>query len=116
VNRHELVAIGGSGLLSLWLPAQVWAQPDPLPTWNQGAARSAIADFVCRMTREGRPDFVPAAERVATFDNDGTLWAEQPISFQFAFALDEARAKGWIVDMEQDLAHGFSRWTQEGKP
>jgi hypothetical protein len=116
VNRHELVAIGGSGLLSLWQSAQVWAQPDPLPTWNQGAARSAIADFVCRVTHEGRPDFVPAAERVAAFDNDGTLWAEQPISFQFAFAPDEAGAKGWIVDMEQDLAHGFSRWTQEGKP
>ena len=65
---------------------------DPLPSWNDGPSKSAITGFVSRVTREGGPDFVPAAERIATFDNDGTLWAEQPIYFQFAFALDRVKA------------------------
>jgi phosphoserine phosphatase len=65
---------------------------DPLLSWNQGAARSAIVDFVERTTRQGTPDFVPQAERIAVFDNDGTLWAEQPMYFQLAFALDRIRA------------------------
>ena len=64
----------------------------PLTSWNQGAARSAIVDFVERTTRQGTPDFVPQAERIAVFDNDGTLWAEQPMYFQLAFALDRIRA------------------------
>jgi hypothetical protein len=64
----------------------------PLISWNQGAARSAIVDFVERTTRQGTPDFVPQAERIAAFDNDGTLWAEQPMYFQLAFALDRIRA------------------------
>ena len=69
------------------------AQPvDPLPSWNTGPARQAIVDFVTRVTRTGGPDFVPVAERIATFDNDGTLWSEQPIYFQFAFALDRVKA------------------------
>jgi hypothetical protein len=54
------------------------AQTDPLPEWDGRAAKSAIVDFVGRVTKEGRPDFVPLAERIAVFDNDGTLWAEQP--------------------------------------
>lgn len=58
---------------------------DPLPSWNEGAARSAILDFVDRVTREGGPDFVPPAERIAVFDNDGTLWCEMPIPVQAAF-------------------------------
>ena len=65
---------------------------DPLPAWNDGAPKRAIRDFVTRVTREGAADFVPGAERIATFDNDGTLWAEQPIYFQFAFAIDRVRA------------------------
>jgi phosphoserine phosphatase len=64
----------------------------PLTSWRQGSARSAIVDFVERTTREGTPDFVPHAERIAVFDNDGTLWAEQPMYFQLAFALDRIRA------------------------
>ena len=60
----------------------------PLPSWNEGAPKSAILDLVARVTKEGGADFVPPAERIATFDNDGTLWCEQPIYFQFAFALD----------------------------
>lgn len=59
----------------LILPIQ--AQTDPLPSWNEGAAKRAIADFVARVTRQGGPDFVPPAERIATFGNDGTLWVEE---------------------------------------
>ncbi len=65
---------------------------DPLPSWNDGAAKKSITDFVARVTTPGAPDFVPAPERIATFDNDGTLWTEQPIYFQVAFALDRVRA------------------------
>jgi phosphoglycolate phosphatase-like HAD superfamily hydrolase len=65
---------------------------DPLPSWNEGAAKAAIVEFVDRVTDEDGPDFVPAPERIATFDNDGTLWAEQPLYFQFAFALDRVKA------------------------
>ena len=64
---------------------------DPLPSWNDGEAKGAILEFVTRVTREGSPDFVPVAERVATFDNDGTLWGEQPIYVQVAFALDRVK-------------------------
>ena len=69
------------------------AQTDPLPSWNEGAAKKAITDFVARVTTQGSPDFVPVPERIATFDNDGTLWCEQPIYFQLAFAFD--RVKAW---------------------
>jgi phosphoglycolate phosphatase-like HAD superfamily hydrolase len=63
-----------------------------LPSWNDGAARQAIIAFVDRVTRDGGPDYVAPAERIAVFDNDGTLWAEQPIYFQMAFALDRVKA------------------------
>ena len=68
------------------------AQADPLPSWNDGATKKAIVDFVSRVTRQGGPDFVQPSERIATFDNDGTLWSEQPIYFQLAFALDRVKA------------------------
>ena len=61
---------------------------DTLPSWNGGAAKSAILDFVARITKEGGPDFVPPAERIATFDNDGTLWCEQPMQPQIFFLID----------------------------
>jgi phosphoserine phosphatase len=64
------------------------AVADPLPSWNAGAARDAIVDFVARVTREDGSDFVPPSERIATFDNDGTLWSEQPMYAQLAFAID----------------------------
>jgi hypothetical protein len=65
---------------------------DPLPSWNDGAAKSAIVDFVARVTQDGGPDFVPPAERIATFDNDGTLWCEQPMQVQLFFAQDRLKA------------------------
>jgi hypothetical protein len=64
---------------------------DPLPSWNDGKAKQAIVEFVTKVTQAGAPDFVPPAERIATFDNDGTLWAEQPMYFQFLFALDRVK-------------------------
>jgi phosphoglycolate phosphatase-like HAD superfamily hydrolase len=68
------------------------AAADALPSWNEGSAKQSILAFVGKVTKQGSPDFVPQPERIATFDNDGTLWAEQPIYFQFQFALDRVKA------------------------
>jgi hypothetical protein len=65
---------------------------DPLPSWNDGATKKAIIEFVAKTTTEGSPDFVKPQQRIATFDNDGTLWCEQPMYFQFLFALDRVKA------------------------
>ena len=65
---------------------------DPLPSWNDGKAKQSIITFVEQVTKAGSPDFVPPAERIAVFDNDGTLWAEQPMYFQVLFALDRVKA------------------------
>ncbi len=67
-------------------------QHDPLPSWNDTAAKQAIVAFVTQVTQEGSEDYVPPAERIATFDNDGNLWAEQPAYFQLFFAADRIRA------------------------
>ena len=68
------------------------AADDPLPSWHDGAAKRAIVAFVQRVTTSGGPDFVPEPERIATFDNDGTLWAEQPLYFQGFFLFDRVKA------------------------
>jgi phosphoglycolate phosphatase-like HAD superfamily hydrolase len=73
------------------ITAQASAQTDPLPSWNAGPARQAIQEFVADMTRPGAPGFVPPAERIAVFDNDGTLWSERPLYFQLAFALQRVK-------------------------
>ena len=74
--------------------AKLWQDrpEDPLPSWNDSAARTNILAFVDRVTRSDSPDFILPAERIAVFDNDGTLWAEQPLYFQFAFAIDRVKA------------------------
>lgn len=77
-------------LLSCCSVAQA-ADSDPLVSWNDGQTKSAIVGFVQKVTDKGSKDFVPPAERVATFDNDGTLWAEQPVYFQALYALDRIR-------------------------
>lgn len=74
----------GAVLAILALPALA----DPLPSWNEGAAKSAIIDFVESVTDPASDSYVPEPDRIATFDNDGTLWAEQPIYFQGLYALD----------------------------
>jgi phosphoserine phosphatase len=66
---------------------------DPLPSWNDGPARRAILAYVARVTEDGSPDFVPQPERIAVFDNDGTLWPENPMPFQAAFAFDELKRR-----------------------
>ena len=72
--------------------AQTGSANVPLPSWNDGATKQAIIEFVSRVTTEGGEGFVPPAERIATFDNDGTLWAEQPAYFQLIFAIDRVKA------------------------
>ncbi|MEM1445106.1 MAG: HAD family hydrolase [Planctomycetota bacterium] len=84
-----------------WLVLLAWfsvtsisasAQPDhPLPSWNDNPAKQSILDFVKAVTTEGSPDFVPEAERIATFDNDGCLWSEQPVYFQLIYAMDRVK-------------------------
>jgi len=88
VRIAHLLALCAFLLLSTFAQAQT----DPLPSWNDGASKKAILTFVKRVTTKGSPDFVPPPERIATFDNDGTLWAEQPMYFQFFFALDRVKA------------------------
>jgi hypothetical protein len=74
-------------LFCVFFTAASFAQSDPLPSWNEGATKKAIVAFVQATTKKGGPKFVPPSERIATFDNDGTLWAEQPLYFQLFFAL-----------------------------
>ena len=68
------------------------AQAETLPSWNDGPSKKAVTDFVAKVTKEGSPEFVKPAERIAVFDNDGTLWAEQPMYFQVLFAIDRVKA------------------------
>jgi hypothetical protein len=65
---------------------------DPLASWNDGTTKKSILDFVARVTEVGGNDYIAPAERIATFDNDGTLWPERPYPFQVAFALDRVKA------------------------
>ncbi len=91
-------------VLAAGLAAATSAQTaDPLPSWNDTAAKKAIIEFVAKVTQEGSPEFVPAAERIAVFDNDGTLWSEQPLYFQLAFVLDRVKA----------LAPGHPEWKEK---
>ncbi|MCX5810359.1 MAG: HAD family hydrolase [Proteobacteria bacterium] len=78
--------------VALAFAATIARAQDPLPSWNDGPTKKAITAFVGEVTREGFPNYVTPAERIATFDNDGTLWAEQPMYFQFIFALDRVKA------------------------
>ena len=89
MNNQNVLAIALVSVLAF--TAAISHAADPLPSWNNGKARQSIVDFVEKVTKPGSPDFVPAAERIATFDNDGTLWAEQPMYFQFLFAFDRVK-------------------------
>ena len=90
--KRRTASLSMTVLLGLALLSAVAHAQDPLPSWSDGKAKQAIVAFVAKVTKEGAPDFVPPAERIATFDNDGTLWAEQPMYFQFLFALDRVKA------------------------
>jgi phosphoserine phosphatase len=84
----KLFALVALCIANLSLPALA---ADPLSSWNDGKAKQSVVAFVEKVTKEGSSDFVPAPERIATFDNDGTLWAEQPMYFQLLFALDRVK-------------------------
>ena len=77
--------------------------PDPLPSWNEGPTKDSIISFVKRVTSENSPDYVAPAERIATFDNDGCLWSEQPLYFQLVFAIDRVK----------ELAKDHPEWKTE---
>jgi len=85
------ITVPTTWLLAFALALPAFAQ-DPLPSWNDTAPKQAIVTFVEKVTTPGARDFIPPAERIATFDNDGTLWAEQPMYFQLLFALDRVKA------------------------
>jgi phosphoglycolate phosphatase-like HAD superfamily hydrolase len=91
-SRRAVLAVLLAACLSGSAAAQVQAQSDALPSWNEGAVKKSITDFVARVNTQGAPDFVPVADRIATFDNDGTLWSEQPVYFQLQFAFDRIKA------------------------
>ena len=84
--------------MSAW--AQTTASGGPLPSWNDGAAKQAIVDFVRATTDQGSPKFVPPEDRVATFDQDGTLWVEHPIYSQVVYCLDRVPA---VVEQKPEL-------------
>ncbi len=87
ISRYLVLAIAGI----LACMASALAQTDPLPSWNDTAPKKAIVAFVDKVTAENTPDFVPESERIAVFDNDGTLWVEHPMYTQLAFALDRVK-------------------------
>jgi phosphoglycolate phosphatase-like HAD superfamily hydrolase len=96
--RRTILAIG---LLSLIVGGTAQAQIDPLPSWNDGATKKAIVDFVQATTTQGSPTFVPPAERIATFDQDGTLWVEKPMYTQVIYCLERVPA---LVKARPELA------------
>src|SRR5215813_7278463 len=92
VNRRSVV------VSAILLTGCVWftsvaaaAQADALASWNDGATKKGIVDFVARVTKEGGPDFVPVSDRIATFDNDGTLWVEKPLPVEVYFIFGRVR-------------------------
>jgi len=99
--RHPLVFVLAV-VLGLAFGTQVLAQSDPLPSWNEGAAKEAIVKFVEVTTTQGSPQFVPPAERIATFDQDGTLWVEHPMYSQVVYCFDRVPA---VVKARPELAN-----------
>src|SRR5262245_36959822 len=82
----------GLAFAILLLTIPTLAQTDPLQSWNETPPKQAIVAFISKVTREGGAEYVPPPERIAVFDNDGTLWAEQPIYFQLQFVIDRVKA------------------------
>jgi hypothetical protein len=110
-NRHHhihrravLAALLSSATGAIALRAHsALAQGDPLPSWNDGPVKQSLVNFVTEVTRQDSPDFVSLPQCIATFDNDGTLWCEQPMYVQFAFVLDRVKALApmnpdWLLD------------------
>jgi len=91
MNASYPIRILSAGLLLIAPADRAWTV-DTLPSWNDTPSKQAVIGFVTRTVMESSPSFLPPAERIAVFDNDGTLWAEQPIYFQFQFAIDRVKA------------------------
>ena len=118
--RHAVVAIVRFGRIvapmltlavTLASPGIAVAQTDPRPSWNDGQAKQTLITFVGDSTHAGGPAFVPPAERIAVFDNDGTLLSEQPRYFQVAFALEQVKAQAPKHSRPaQPLDHRRSVW------
>jgi phosphoserine phosphatase len=93
LTRRVFLGVLTATALAIGSPSPTFsADQDPLPSWNEGATKKAILDFVAAVTTFGGPDYVSPDDRIATFDNDGTLWTEQPMYTQLAFALDRVKA------------------------
>jgi hypothetical protein len=92
MTERNLNLIASAFLAAVASATTVAHGADPLPSWNNGPAKQAIIAFVEKVTKPGSPDFVPAPERIAAFDNDGTLWSEQPVPVQFYFVADRVKA------------------------
>jgi phosphoglycolate phosphatase-like HAD superfamily hydrolase len=91
--RSGLAVLIGLGLITVFVAScGPSAVSDPLPSWNDGDAKRTIVEFVERVTTSGAPDYVPPGERIAVFDNDGTLWSEKPVYFQLLFVIDRVKA------------------------
>jgi hypothetical protein len=94
ISRRTMMKLSAmSALAAAAMPAALAQGADLLPSWNDTATKAAIVAFVDKVTKEGSADFVPEPERIAVFDNDGTLWVEQPMYTQLAFALDRVKAE-----------------------
>ena len=89
---RSLINFGIFSILWIIVGCSVSTETDPLPSWNEGETRSAILEFVTDVTNRNSPNYVPVTERIAVFDNDGTLWTEQPIYFQVQFVIDRIKA------------------------
>jgi phosphoglycolate phosphatase-like HAD superfamily hydrolase len=101
LRRREFTALLLGGAAAFSLAGQAVADSDPLPSWNAGPAKDAIVKFVRATTDAASPDFVPLAERIATFDQDGTLWVEHPVYTQLVYCLDRVPA---VVQAKPELA------------
>src|SRR6516162_7418287 len=102
MKRRGINRIIGFGFLFSLGLAHAYAQTDPLPSWNDGAAKKAIVEFVKTTTDKTSPKFVAPEARIATFDQDGTLWVEQPMYTQVLYCLDRVPA---VVKAKPDLAN-----------
>jgi phosphoserine phosphatase len=104
IRRSSSLAVAFALSALLCVGLQAHAQTDPLPSWNDGPAKKAIVDFVQTTTTQGNPKFVPPAERIATFDQDGTLWVEHPVYSQLMYCLERvpamAKAKPELAEVE----------------
>ena len=109
-SRH-LVAI--SLLAAVAFTTALAGAADPLPSWNDGLAKQSIIAFVEKATRPGSLDFVPVSERIATFDNDGTLWCEKPLPVQLYFVIDRVKA---CAAASRLADQGTIRLYPEGRP